>query len=78
MQNNLLSTFKICIFASLKQEGRLVVDEHTTVFVRHTPNYIQQNFQPLAAPRSWIFCLYMVRLFLFSTKRHRVQTVQSR
>lgn len=31
MQNNLLSTFKICIFAPLKQEGRLVVDGHTTV-----------------------------------------------
>ena len=68
MQNNFVYQNIVRTFASLKQEGRLVVDEHTTVFVRHTPNYIQQNFQPLAAPRSWIFCLYMVRLFLFSTR----------
>lgn len=68
MQNNLVYQNIVRTFASLKQEGRLVVNGHTKVFIRLTPNYIRQNFQPLAAPRSWIFCLYMVRLFCFQQK----------
>ena len=78
MQNNLVYQNIVRTFASLKQECRTCSKRNLMDKVRSNSRTLYQEFPTSACITSWIFLLCMFGFFSFSTKRHRVKTVQSR
>ena len=69
MQNNLVYQNVVRTFASLKQGSRLVVNGLIRYIVRHISRINIYEISNRCGYIGWIFCLYMVRLFLVFNKK---------